>query len=234
MDAHVGKSLFHDAILTSLRDQGKTVVFVTHALHFLSYCDYIYTLRDGCVAEQGTFEELIYANGEFARLDKEFGGGDSEQGPGQQLSGNGINKEDLKTKLASTSRRQAATGTGKLEGKLIVKEHRSTGSISNKGITHVDSLNHFSFKNCLVYMAYFRAGRGPITIPLLVLSVVLLQGSLITSSYTLVWWQAKYVVAHLYRTLNTDGTSTFNHPFSFYQSMYGGLGIAQAVFTFLA
>ncbi|KJA26268.1 hypothetical protein HYPSUDRAFT_36540 [Hypholoma sublateritium FD-334 SS-4] len=199
VDAHVGKSLFHDAILTSLRDQGKTVVFVTHALHFLSYCDYIYTLRDGCVAEQGTFEELIHANGEFARLDKEFGGGDSEQG--QRSSGKGINKEDLKTKLASTSRRQAATGTGKLEGKLIVKERRSTGSISNK-----------------VYMAYFRAGRGPITIPLLILSVVLLQGSLITSSYTLVWWQA----------------NTFHHPFSFYQSLYGGLGIAQAVFTFLA
>ncbi len=149
VDAHVGKSLFHDAILTSLRDQGKTVVFVTHALHFLSYCDYIYTMRDGCVAEQGTFEELIHANGEFARLDKEFGGGDSEQG--QQSNGNGINKEDLKTKLASTSRRQAATGTGKLEGKLIVKERRSTGSISNKGIIDINHHNPVAYPLCRVY-----------------------------------------------------------------------------------
>lgn len=132
VDAHVGKSLFHDAIVGSLRNQGKTVIFVTHALHFLSYCDYIYTLRDGRIAEQGTFQHLIEANGEFARLDKEFGGGGTSEEP-QPSNQNTIITEDLKEKLASTSRRQAAAGTGKLEGKLIVKEHRSTGSISKQG-----------------------------------------------------------------------------------------------------
>ncbi|KAF9484380.1 ABC protein [Pholiota conissans] len=198
VDAHVGKSLFHDAIVKSLRNQGKTVIFVTHALHFLSCCDYIYTLNGGRVAEQGTFKELVKANGEFARLDKEFGGGPSEE---PQVNQSIIVSEDLKAKLASTSRRQAAAGTGKLEGKLIVKEHRSTGSISKK-----------------VYKAYFHAGKGFFTAPLLFLAIVLLQGSLITSSYTLVWWQS----------------NTFDRPFSFYQSLYAGLGVAQAVFTFLA
>ena len=33
-----------DAIVGALRNQGKTVILVTHALHFLSQCDYIYTL----------------------------------------------------------------------------------------------------------------------------------------------------------------------------------------------
>ncbi|KAF8972123.1 hypothetical protein BDZ97DRAFT_1913365 [Flammula alnicola] len=199
VDAHVGKSLFHDAILGSLRNQGKTVIFVTHALHFLSYCDYIYTLRDGRVAEQGTFQELIEANGEFARLDKEFGGSDSEQT--QASNETAIVQEDLKAKLASESRRQAAAGTGKLEGKLIVKEHRSTGSISGK-----------------VYKAYFLAGRGFITAPLLVFSILMLQGSQIISSYSLVWWQA----------------NSFHRPFSFYQSLYAGLGVSQALATFLS
>ncbi|KAF8183977.1 ABC protein [Pholiota molesta] len=200
VDAHVGKSLFHDAIVGSLRNQGKTVIFVTHALHFLSYCDYIYTLRDGRIAEQGTFQHLIEANGEFARLDKEFGGGGTSEEP-EPSNQNTIITEDLKENLASTSRRQAATGTGKLEGKLIIKEHRSTGSISKH-----------------VYKAYFHAGKGWYTTPLLVLAIVLLQGSLITSSYTLVWWQA----------------NTFDRPFSFYQTLYAGMGIAQAVFTFSA
>ena len=45
VDAHVGKALFADAILGALRNQGKTVILVTHALHFLSQCDYIYTLE---------------------------------------------------------------------------------------------------------------------------------------------------------------------------------------------
>lgn len=125
VDAHVGKSLFHDAILGALRDQGKTVIFVTHALHFLSYCDYIYTLRDGRLAEQGTFQELIAANGEFARLDKEYGGSDSQ--PTEKPQATTAVKGDVKSKSRSAYKR--AGGTGKLEGKLIVKEQRTTGSI---------------------------------------------------------------------------------------------------------
>lgn len=125
VDAHVGKSLFHDAILGALRNQGKTVIFITHALHFLSYCDYIYTLRDGRLTEQGTFEELIAANGEFARLDKEYGGNDSQ--PTEMLHTTTAVAGDIKTRSRSTYK--GAGGTGKLEGKLIVKEQRTTGSI---------------------------------------------------------------------------------------------------------
>jgi len=109
------------------------VILVTHALHFISYCDYIYTLRDGRVAEQGTYQQLIAAKGEFARLDKEFGGSDAEHETETEKSQAAvIMKQDVKSKLALASR-QAATGTGKLEGKLIVKEHLTTGSISAKG-----------------------------------------------------------------------------------------------------
>ena len=130
VDAHVGKSLFHDAILGSLRNQGKTVIFVTHALHFLSYCDYIYTLHDGHVTEQGTFKELIAANGEFARLDKEYGGNDSQPTEKRQATTTAV-AEDVKSKLRSAYKR--AAGTGKIEGKLIVKEQRTTGTISRQG-----------------------------------------------------------------------------------------------------
>lgn len=102
------------------------MIFVTHALHFLSYCDYIYTLHDGRLAEQGTFQELIAANGEFARLDKEYGGSDSK--PAEKQQATTAVAEDLKSKSRSAYKR--AAGTGKLEGKLIVKEQRTTGSIS--------------------------------------------------------------------------------------------------------
>ena len=175
----------------ALRNQGKTVIFVTHALHFLSYCDYIYTLRDGCVAEQGTYQQLVAANGEFARLDKEFGGSDAQHETETENPRATVDmKQDVKSKHVLSSR-QAAAGTGKLEGKLIVKEHRTTGSISAKGnifcTLHIQWLSPaFS-----VYKAYFAAGRGYLTAPLLVLALVFMQGSQITSSYTLVWWQAK-------------------------------------------
>ncbi|KAJ7872410.1 P-loop containing nucleoside triphosphate hydrolase protein [Mycena leptocephala] len=73
VDADVGKALFRSAI-QGLVAQGKTVLLVTHALHFLAQCDYIYTLDGGRIAEARTYPELIACGGEFARLDREFGG----------------------------------------------------------------------------------------------------------------------------------------------------------------
>lgn len=191
VDAHVGKSLFHSAIL-ALAKRGKTVLFVTHALHFLSFCDYIYTLDSGRIAEQGTYQALITAKGEFARLDEEFGGND----PGS-LAAKGSQSvvlEEVQSK--SSELRKRYPGKGTLEGKLIVKEARHTGTIANN-----------------VWLSYLSAGRGFITIPILVLAGILMQGAQIVGSYTLVWWQ----------------TNFFDRPFSFYQMLYAVLGITQAI-----
>ena len=161
---------------------------MTHALHLLSYCDYIYILCDGCVVEQGTYQQLIAAKGEFARLDKEFGGSGRQYETETEKPQAAV--DIVKSKLALASR-QAATGTGKLEGKLIVKEHRTTGSISAKGNVFRTRYIRWRSPTFSVYKAYFSAGRGYLTAPLLVIALVLMQGSQITSSYTLVWWQAK-------------------------------------------
>ena len=166
------------------------MIFVTHALHFLSYCDYIYTLRDGCLTEQGTFQELIAANGEFARLDKEYGGSDSQ--PTEKPQATTAVVEDVKSKSLSAYKR--AGGTGKLEGKLIVKEQRTTGSIplqSKFAVFFFLMISDNKLIFSLVYKSYILAGKGYFTIPLLLLAVALMQGSQITSSYTLVWWEAK-------------------------------------------
>ncbi|KAF8896584.1 P-loop containing nucleoside triphosphate hydrolase protein [Infundibulicybe gibba] len=196
VDAHVGTALFHNAILRSLRAQGKTVILVTHALHFLSKCDYIYTFHDGRIAEHGTFQDLVDNKGEFARLNAEFGGA-QHQSNGPDIQPTDTVKEAQSHSIKALSNKSKNSG---LEGRLIVKERRTTGSVSWK-----------------VYWAYLAAGRGYITVPLLVLSILLMQGSQIVNSYTLVWWQS----------------DTFHQPFSFYQILYAGLGLSQALFTFL-
>lgn len=48
------------------------VFFATHRLHWLKQMDKILVLKDGCVAEQGTLEELMSKNGELVRLIKEM------------------------------------------------------------------------------------------------------------------------------------------------------------------
>jgi ATP-binding cassette, subfamily C (CFTR/MRP), member 1 len=44
-----------------------------------------------------------------------------------------------------------------------------------------------------VYMTYLTAGRGQYTVPFIILFMLLMQGSQIMNSYTLVWWEVKYV-----------------------------------------
>ncbi|KAG1891771.1 ABC protein [Suillus fuscotomentosus] len=204
LDAHVGKSLFQDAIVGALRNRGITVILVTHAIHFLSQVDYIYTLNNGVITESGTYEDLVSQGGDFARLDLEFGGHasegeDEDQEEEEEVTPQtGITIEDVK--LKSERARERASGSGKLEGRLIVKEKRSTGSVS-----------------WAVYWTYLAAGRGSITVPLLVLFMLAMQGSQILNSYTLVWWEA----------------NKFDRPNSFYQTLYGCLGVAQAIFVCL-
>ena len=64
VDAHVGKALFNNAILP-LRDQGKTVILVTHAIQHLPRCDRIVLMDDGRIDETGTYEELMSLRGSF-------------------------------------------------------------------------------------------------------------------------------------------------------------------------
>ncbi|KAF5334268.1 hypothetical protein D9758_015549 [Tetrapyrgos nigripes] len=191
VDAHVGKALFHGAIKSLVR-QGKTVILVTHALHFLQHCDYIYTMDDGRITEHGTYDQLVDQDGEFARLDREFGGQDDSE-PKSPVKA--TNLEEMKVKSENT----AGAGVGRLEGRLIVKEKRSTGSVSWS-----------------VYGSWLAAGKGYITVPLVLLSMLLMQGSQIVNTYSLIWWQG----------------NTFNRPYSFYQVLYAGLGVSQAFFTF--
>ncbi|KAG2147857.1 P-loop containing nucleoside triphosphate hydrolase protein [Suillus bovinus] len=152
IDANVGKSLFQDAIV-----------------------DYIYTLNNGIITESGTYEDLVSRGGDFARFDLEFGGhaleGEDETQEEDIIPQTRITIEDVK--LKSKRAKKQATGNGKLEGRLIVKEKRSTGS---------------AWK---VYWTYLVAGHGSITGPLLLLLLIMLamQRCLILNSYTLVWWE---------------------------------------------
>ena len=116
-------------------------------------------MKAGRIAESGTYQELMERGGEFARLDKEYGG--RSQGPESCEDGDGVgvsvrdgdkvSESDTESgvetvgsvtrsttiaavKIKSLRARERAAGTGKLEGHLIVKEQRRTGSISRKGV----------------------------------------------------------------------------------------------------
>ncbi len=59
--------------------QGKTRILVTHALHFLPHVDFVVTIAEGRIAEQGTYQELKDRDGTFAALMREFANEDEAE-----------------------------------------------------------------------------------------------------------------------------------------------------------
>ncbi|KAG5653385.1 hypothetical protein H0H81_000772 [Sphagnurus paluster] len=196
LDAHVGKAVFQNVLQNSL--SGKTRVLVTHALHFLPQVDYIYTIVDGRIAERGTYAELMAGTGEFAKFVTEFGAKEEEEEKEKEESESEIVEVvdgDEKGKEKEGGMKKATAGPG-----LMQAEERNTGAISWD-----------------VYKEYSQAGKGKVVLPLLFLSLVLIQGATVMASYWLVYWQER----------------KWNQSQGFYMGIYAALGVSQAVASFL-
>jgi ABC-type multidrug transport system fused ATPase/permease subunit len=73
VDAHVGKTIFDKVVGPKGMLAGKTRVFVTHQIQYLSQSPQIMMLRDGKVVEQGNFQELMAKKSDVYQLVSEFG-----------------------------------------------------------------------------------------------------------------------------------------------------------------
>jgi ABC-type multidrug transport system fused ATPase/permease subunit len=63
IDAHVGDEIFHTGIRSTL--QGKTVILITHQVHFIHDCDWVIIMREGEIYAQGTPGDLLDAGIDF-------------------------------------------------------------------------------------------------------------------------------------------------------------------------
>lgn len=102
VDAHVGKSIFKDCIVSML--QGKTRMLTTNHVHFAasSDVDYVAVVSHGTVLEFGKRKDLLAdPNSEFARLVEaagEMGTGDIEESPTEDIEAEETNlghREDI-------------------------------------------------------------------------------------------------------------------------------------------
>lgn len=215
VDAHVGRALFHDVIL-GLRSRGKTIVLVTHALHFLPQLDYIYVMNQGEITERGTYSSLVQQGGQFCNLVTDFGIKESSTDTGSEdtienpsaaeeivIAQEKVDAKPVegRVKIQSNTRKGmgAAAGTGKLEGRLMVSEVRKTGAVGSK-----------------VYGAYLRAGRIALTTPGTIVFGAIMQAAQVLSTVWLTWWSdQKFPLSE-----------------SAYEGLYAVLGVTQALSTF--
>ncbi|KAJ6572650.1 P-loop containing nucleoside triphosphate hydrolase protein [Mycena sp. CBHHK59/15] len=163
LDAHVGNDVFRNV----LQAPGKTRILVTHALHVLPQTDFIITLTDGAVVQQGTYAELeAQATGAFSKLVKEFDIHDSAKDEGDK---DGVEcdvvTEEPGLHMEPGGRRRAAPA-------LMQEEDRETGAVASH-----------------VYSKYVKAGKGKLLLLPLIVTLVLAQATNVVASYWLIYWE---------------------------------------------
>lgn len=165
VDAHVGKALFNNAI-SPLRKQGKTILLVTHAIHFLPYCDQIVVMDEGEISECGTYRELMDMRGDFFNTMQNYGMLKEDDDDAEDLAAEAEDERrpPKKFNIADVSKPGA--------GKTMESEERNTGSVDG-----------------YVYASYLRAGQWWWVVPIVLTAGSCMQASTNLSSYWIVWWE---------------------------------------------
>ncbi|XP_068402432.1 ATP-binding cassette sub-family C member 5 isoform X5 [Eschrichtius robustus] len=169
LDAHVGNHIFNSAIQKHLKS--KTVLFITHQLQYLADCDEVIFMKEGCITERGTHEELMNLNGDYATIFNNLLLGETppvEINSKKETSGSQTKTQDKCPKTGSVKKEKTVKPE---EGQLVQMEEKGQGSVPWS-----------------VYGVYIQAAGGPLAF-LVILSLFMLNvGSTAFSNWWLGYW----------------------------------------------
>jgi len=154
--------------------KGKTRILVTHQLHFLPKVDYVILMKDGIIAEQGTYQDLLRADKDFATMMKDYGGvvGDEESSVLNEIV------DDKEETAGAMKRIEGLIGneTKKESRKHMLTEDRSVGTVSKA-----------------VWWIYIKACGGSKFLFGLVSTLLLIQACRLATDIWLVQWIGRTV-----------------------------------------
>ncbi|XP_074045732.1 ATP-binding cassette sub-family C member 5 isoform X2 [Macrotis lagotis] len=169
LDAHVGNHIFNSAIRKYLKS--KTVLFVTHQLQYLVDCDQVIFMKEGCITERGSHEQLMDLNGDYAAIFNNLLLGETphiEITSKKETSGSQKKSQDKGPKVGSVKKDKVVKTE---EGRLTQQEEKGHGSLPWS-----------------VYGTYIQAAGGPLAF-LVILSLFILNvGSTAFSTWWLSYW----------------------------------------------
>jgi len=201
VDAHVGKHLFEKCICTALA--GKTRVLVTHQLHVLPKVDYILVMKDGEIAEEGTFAQLLENKGEFSALMEEYGGVDHAEEE---------QTEDVVTQSKKSEGKKAVVdnGPGVPSRALMTTEERNTGAVQ----AHI-------------YKYWIDNAGGWLAVLVIAFFLCLMPTSNVGTNQWLSYWSAYNAPQ------GVNGTTPTDYRTGYFMAVYAALGISQAICNFM-
>ncbi|KAK2538418.1 Abcc5 [Columba guinea] len=169
LDAHVGNHIFNSAIRKHLKS--KTVLFITHQLQYLVDCDEVIFMKEGCITERGSHEELMNLNGDYATIFNNLQLGETphiEINIKKNTNSSLKRPQDKSTKTGSVKKEKVVK---KEEGQLVQLEEKGKGSVPWS-----------------VYGIYIQAAGGPFAFLVIMALFVLNVGSTAFSNWWLSFW----------------------------------------------
>ncbi|CAE7233383.1 unnamed protein product, partial [Rhizoctonia solani] len=236
VDAHVGHALFHNAILGNLKARGKTVLLVTHALHFLPAVDHVYTLEKVYSTVTESSEDFVKGadlpddqitlsdppipvasstpGTEFGRI--------AEQGSYEELLHAGGAFARLVEEFGrregqenDEAVRESVAGVKEESKPKPEKSRKAGGTGKLEGKLMKAEKRATGSVEWAVYWKYIAFGLPWITMPIVILAILLAQGCFAVNNYWLVWWQ----------------NNSFNQSPRIYMIGYAALGLGYAAFA---
>jgi len=204
LDPEVGRKLFEECILKIMA--GKTRLFVTNQLQFLTNCDRVVALKRGKIVEQGTYEDLMNTeNGEVRRLLKDSASRSSNNDSKNKKNNNDDSKKLAKDKSPKKTETDGSNADSSSKGPakaLVSDEERNVGAV-----------------RLSVYLNYIKAGGGYLKFMVVIFFTVINMLTSLASSSIIAWW-------------SSDATYEQN-PQWLYLTLYGILAILVGVFTYI-
>ena len=126
VDAHVGKFIFDKVIGPHGYLKNKTRILITHKIPLLTAVDRIVVLKDGQISEQGSYDELIKAKGEFSEILNTYIDAEEKKAKEESL-------EKSMGRSGKEVKKSKAAFKHKDRGRLITEEKQAVGS-TNRSI----------------------------------------------------------------------------------------------------
>ncbi|KFM61594.1 Multidrug resistance-associated protein 5, partial [Stegodyphus mimosarum] len=212
VDSQVGRHIFQHCIKGALKD--KSILLVTHQLQYLEECDSIIYMRDGTIVEQGTHDELMKKDSEYASLIRLLPSNENLKQDTSNFNDNTeiyIPAHDYKKSSVLSS----ATDLYCSEGQLSTEEKTESGSISYN-----------------TYVGYIEAAGGFIVCALVLVWFLIQSATAAFSKYWLSVWLSEGDGNHTFESIPEPEAvadiqeyklpSITNHPdIEFFQLVYG-------------
>lgn len=230
VDAHVSKYLFNSCICDKLKD--KTRVLVTHQLQYVSACDQILYLENGCITESGTYTQLMADKKNFFKLmstyvgeeDQESSESDvSDSEPAEQESkvdGDASASAPLKNQLRSrkSSAKEKSIVKRKSSIEIEATEEEKAKAQEARRIAEQLMQSEERTKGGVPKETYFFYVRYCGGWHLLALTALFLAVQTTAQTWS-TWW------------LNLWSDKEYDESTAWYLGIYAGITISQVVFT---